>query len=189
MSNQEKGIGTKLEKVLLIKLDNCVGCHACELACRQEHELTFETRSKGCQISTIGPRWINHELQLDFVPSMCFQCDDPICSYFCAVKAISKREDGLVVIDNTVCKKCKLCIYGCPYGAIYYNEVQDLVFKCDLCADRILTGFEPSCVQHCPSGALRFVQYEELSEIASGEHTFRMGMVYYASSKWELENF
>jgi Fe-S-cluster-containing dehydrogenase component len=40
------------------------------------------------------------------------------------VNAISKREDGMVVIDEEACTGCKLCVYGCPYGSIFFNEMK-----------------------------------------------------------------
>ena len=176
-----------LQKVLLIDLDNCVRCYACELACRQEHDLAYETKSRWCKVMTIEPRWVNQELQMDFVPVMCFQCDDPICAYFCPVNAISKREDGIVVIDEEACTGCKLCVHGCPYGALFFNEMRGVSGKCDLCASRIQGGVEPACVQHCIGGALQFVSEEELANIILGEHVLRKGMVYYVSSKWKLK--
>lgn len=175
-------------KVLLIDLDNCIRCYACEITCRQEHGLTYETKSRWCQVITIEPRWIDQELHMDFVPVMCFQCDDPICAYFCPFNAISKRGDGVVVIDKKLCTGCKLCVYGCPYGAMFYNEIKGITGKCDLCTARIESGIEPSCVQHCIGGALQFVTHEELTEITSGEHLLRMGLLYYASSKWKLRS-
>jgi Fe-S-cluster-containing dehydrogenase component len=176
------------KKVLLIDLDTCVRCYACEVACRQEHGLTFETKSKWCQVMTLGPRWIGQELYMDFVPVMCLQCDDPFCAAFCPVEAIAKRGDGIVVVDEELCTGCKLCVYGCPYGAMFYDEVKGIAGKCDLCSDRIENGLEPACVQHCIGGSLQFVTQEELMSITSGEHTLRMGMTCYVSSKWRLKN-
>jgi Fe-S-cluster-containing dehydrogenase component len=175
------------QKVLLVDIDNCVRCHSCQVACRQEHGLSFDTQSKWCQVMTIGPRRIGQELHIDFVPMMCFQCDDPICTYFCPVNALSKRADGKVVIDEEACTGCRLCVYGCPYGNIFYNETKGAVGKCDLCSSRVRHGIEPACVQHCIGGALQFLTHEELTHITTGEHTYRMGMVYYNSSKWKVK--
>ena len=174
------------EKVLFIDLDNCVRCYACEIACRQEHDLTFETKSKCCQVMTIESRWISQELHMDFVPVMCFQCDDPICATFCPVDAISKGKDGIVVVDEEVCTGCEQCVYGCPYGVMFYNEVEGIAGKCDLCTNRTQNGLEPACVQHCIGGALQFVTREELTGLTTRRHTLSLGTVFYASSKWKL---
>jgi Fe-S-cluster-containing dehydrogenase component len=174
------------QKSLFIDLDNCVGCHACEIACQQEHDLIFEARSKWCQVNTIKPRWLNQELHMDFVPVICFQCDDPICAYSCPVGAIFRSEDGIVVVDEEVCVGCKLCVYGCPYGAMFYNEVKGVAGKCDLCTSRIHHGLEPACVQHCIGGAIQFVTREELAVLTARRHVVSVGSISYASSKWKL---
>ena len=188
MQGAKERIRVMSQKVLLVDLDNCICCYACEIACRQEHGLTFETKSKWCQVMTIGPRWIDQELYMDFIPVMCLQCDDPLCASCCPVDAIAKREDGVVVVDEELCTGCKLCVYGCPYGAMFYDEVKGIAGKCDVCRDRIQNGLEPACVQHCIGGALQFVTHEEVMNLTSGEHTLKIGLTCYASSKWRLEN-
>ncbi len=174
-------------KILLIDLDNCVRCYACEVACRQEHDLSYETKARWCRVITIEPRRIKNELHMDFIPIFCFHCDEPICSYFCPVNAIHKEDDGRVVINEENCIGCRLCVQGCPFGSIFINEVTGKAGKCDLCISRVNYGIEPTCVQHCIGGALQFVDLEELSNITKGEHILRMGLIYYTSSKWRLK--
>jgi Fe-S-cluster-containing dehydrogenase component len=99
---------------------------------------------------------IEKKLHMDFVPTMCFQCNDPVCVHFCPVDAISKTENGTVTVDDGICTGCKLCIYGCPYGVMSYDEVKGVAGKCDLCDNCIHHGLEPSCTQHCLSGAMQF---------------------------------
>lgn len=172
-------------KVMLIDIDKCIGCYACEIACKQENELPLPSR--WCIVTPIGPRKIQDEMHLDFVPNMCLQCDDPVCAYFCSFGAITKREDGIVIIKEEKCTGCEACVNGCPYGAIYPDHGKNIVGKCSLCAARIDDGLEPSCVQHCVSGALQFVNQEELTEIIQDTHAVRIGKLCYASSKWRLQ--
>ena len=172
------------EKLLLIDIDKCVGCYACEIACKEEHDLPLESR--WCRVIAIGPRKLGEELHLDIAPTVCIQCDDPTCSHFCPVGAIKKRQDGIVVIDENECNGCKLCLYGCPYGAIYFNQEKKVAEKCTLCVSRTDDCLEPSCVQHCIGGALEFVSERELEQITKGVHTARNGKVCYTSSKWKL---
>ena len=174
------------EKKLLVVLDACIGCHACEIACRQENELTYETGSKWCRVMTLKPRRIRDELHLDYFPALCVHCDDPLCVQCCPVEAIVKREDGIVVVDDEKCSGCKLCVYVCPYGAMSFNEVTNVAGKCNLCLNRLEYGIEPSCVQHCIGGALRYVTQEDLEKTTKGKHTAFFGKVCYASSKWKL---
>jgi len=172
------------EKTFLIDVDKCVGCYACEIACKQENSLA----SRPIRVVTLGPRKVGRkkELHMDFVPIMCFQCDDFICSHFCPFNAIIKRSDGIVQINNDKCNGCKMCTYGCPYGVIYYNQDKNMVEKCTLCVSRIDLGLEPSCVQHCIGGALQFVTNKELDEISRDKHKVKIGKVCYLSSKWKL---
>lgn len=170
-------------KILLIDVDRCVGCFACEIACKQENDLSIS--SSWCGPISIGPRKIDGELRLDFVPSLCMQCEEPICSYFCQCGAITKREDGIVVINKDECIGCGLCVLGCPYGAIYLDDEKHTAGKCSLCVSRIDDGLEPSCVQHCLSGALQFVMKEELAKMTRGAHVVKSGKVCYASFKWK----
>lgn len=141
------------ERTMLIDIDRCMRCYACEVACKQENELPAGPR--WCRVVTIEPRKIKDQLHMDFVPTMCAQCQEPICSQSCPVNAIRKRADGIVLVDEGRCTGCKLCVYSCPYGAMQFNQEKDKAGKCNLCANRIDSGLEPSCVQHCIGGALQ----------------------------------
>jgi tetrathionate reductase subunit B len=174
------------QQIMLIDLDMCVRCYACEVACRQEHHLTVETASRWCQVVTIEPRRLSGQLHMDFVPVICFHCDDPMCAGVCPVGAISKKADGSVMVDQKTCTGCKLCVYACPYGRMFYNEVTGAAGHCDLCAGRVNAGMEPACVQHCIGGALQSVTQDELTLVTKGQHTLRIGKACYASSKWRL---
>lgn len=68
----------------------------------------------------------------------------------CPTSAISKAEDGSVMIDDKKCIGCKLCVSACPLGNITFSAVEKRVVKCDLC------GGEPKCAKFCPSGAIEF---------------------------------
>ncbi len=174
------------QKFLAVDLDACVRCYACEVACRQENGLGPETRSRWCRVQTIPPREAGGELHLDFVPIMCLHCEDPLCARFCPAEAIGKKEDGRVFLDQEKCAGCRQCVAACPYGAMYFNEVTRKAGKCDLCSSRVESGIEPSCVQHCIGGALRFVTGAEAEELTRGRHSVRAGRTIYLSSKWKL---
>jgi Fe-S-cluster-containing dehydrogenase component len=173
-------------KILVINVDRCVGCYACEIACKQENDLPVE--STWCRPVSIGPRKVGESLHLDFIPHLCVHCEEPVCAYFCQFGAITKRQDGVVVIDKDQCTGCGLCASGCPYGAICFDEEKQIAGKCSLCATRIDEGLEPSCVQHCLSGALRFVAEDELAQETQGARVVRKGKVCYASTKWNLHS-
>jgi Fe-S-cluster-containing dehydrogenase component len=175
-------------EVLFVNIDSCVRCFSCEAACRQENNLSVETQSRWCQVMTVGPRWVSQELHMDFAPIMCFQCDDAICSQFCPVGAISRTEDGIVHVNCEACVGCELCVLACPFGCMYYNAVEGVAGKCELCAERVDKGLEPACVQHCIGGALQFLPEAEVERIISSMHAIQIGRVCYASCKWKLQD-
>jgi Fe-S-cluster-containing dehydrogenase component len=176
------------QKILLIDIDSCVRCHACTIACRQEHGLSVETESSWCRVMTVGPRRVAGKLHMDFIPVLCFQCNAPMCADVCPSGAIAKNEAGLVLIDEKTCTGCGLCVDGCPYGCMSFNKVKQTAGHCDLCRERVESGIEPACVQHCIGGALQFVTTGELAGCTSGQHRSRLGRICYISNKWRLQN-
>jgi Fe-S-cluster-containing dehydrogenase component len=81
---------------LVVKLDRCTGCLACEVACKQEHHLP--PGEKWIHVETIGPYEINGELAMDFVPLATDRCDfcearaaagdRPFCAQVCPTQAL-----------------------------------------------------------------------------------------------------
>jgi len=171
-------------KVLVIDLDKCIGCYSCEVACKQENDLPLGVR--WLRVLTIGPRKINGELHMDFIPTMCLHCNDPYCSYLCPTNAIIKREDGVVLLDENKCIGCKLCVYACPYGLMHFNHDRNVAGKCNMCFSRMNYGLEPSCVQHCIGGALQILDIERAKKVAEGRNRAGTEKVWYLSNKWEL---
>ena len=172
------------DRVFLIDVDRCVGCYTCEVACKQENGLDLPSR--WCLVTRVGPRKTRGGMSMDFVTGVCLHCDQPLCADVCPAGAITRREDGIVTIGEEKCNGCGLCVHGCPYGAIYIDQEKGVAGKCSLCTERIDHGLEPSCVQHCISGALQYVPHEEVKEITRGMHTARTGKVCYTSGKWKL---
>lgn len=175
------------EKTLLIDVDACVRCYACEVACREEHDLGVDTRSRWMRVMTVGPRRCEGKLHLDFVPVPCLHCHDPLCAKVCPKGAISRGENGLVLVHEEQCSGCRLCVSACPFGRMCFNEVTRVAGHCNLCRDRVEAGLEPACVQHCIAGALQWIAADELDEVTRGAHTASPGRVCYVSNTWRLE--
>jgi Fe-S-cluster-containing dehydrogenase component len=130
-----------MDKVsLIIFQEDCVGCHACEVACKQEHGLD------------VGPRLIRVvERPPVYVPIYCHHCSKPPCRDSCPVEAISRDETGIVHIDEELCIGCKACVEACPFGAMQFDDETDVAVKCDLCYERLKSGREPACSKACPT--------------------------------------
>ena len=84
----------------------------------------------------------------------------------CPVEAITKYEEGPVVINKDVCIGCEYCIHACPWEVITKNEITGKASKCTMCSDRISEDKQPFCVQACPVDALDFGFTEEIADKA-----------------------
>ena len=167
---------------LVIDLDRCWGCKACEVACKQELELGAGPRPM--RVEAIGPRQIEDQLHWDFVPVLCQHCQQPACREACPTEAIYRASDGTVQIDPDLCDHCGVCESACPYGAIDHTDQRGPV-KCTLCFSRRENGWLPSCAQHCVGRAFTVVLDQTLSDVTEGKkYVWRTGQVVYSSDKW-----
>ena len=162
---------------MVIDLDICVGCHACAVNCKEWNTggyhapLTDEDPYGGDPVGV----WFNRihtfetagadgsSSRIVHFPRSCLHCDDAPCVTVCPTGASYKRaEDGIVLVDESMCIGCKLCSWACPYGAREYDADVGVMKKCTLCIDRIynhnLAADErvPACVTTCPTGARHF---------------------------------
>ncbi|MBI4904910.1 MAG: 4Fe-4S binding protein [Acidobacteria bacterium] len=97
----------------------------------------------------------------------CNHCEDADCVQVCPVKAISRRADGIVVVDTSRCIGCQMCGKSCPYAAPQYHTVTGKMQKCTMCFDRVDKGLEPACATVCPTGALQWGKWEEIESKGS----------------------
>jgi Fe-S-cluster-containing dehydrogenase component len=81
------------------------------------------------------------------------------------VDAITKREDGIVLIDEELCTGCMACLDGCPLGVMQFDQEKALAEKCDLCFSRLDRGMNPACVAACPA---RCIHSGDLAEVVAG---------------------
>ena len=141
-------------KKLIVDIDLCVGCYACEVACKQEHELGVGPHP--IKVYEVGPKRIEGKLVMDYVPKFCMHCSQPACIEACPLDAITQRPDGIVLISVEKCDGCLKCMDACPFGIPEYNPETGAVIMCDLCVGRIDEGKLPACIGVCPSDALQF---------------------------------
>ncbi|MBI2937570.1 MAG: 4Fe-4S dicluster domain-containing protein [Thaumarchaeota archaeon] len=136
----------------LINLERCVGCRACEGACKNENKVAVGVRWRRVVTRQKGeyPSPVKY-----YVTSACHHCAQPACIKSCPVDAITKRaKDGIVLIDQEKCIGCRRCIWACPYGAPQYNPETNKVEKCTYCVHRIDKGLKPACALTCMGLAL-----------------------------------
>jgi len=96
----------------------------------------------------------------------CMHCEFAACAAVCPVEAITKYEEGPVVIDQQVCIGCEYCIHACPWDVIVKDDITQKSSKCTMCSDRISEDKQPFCVQACPTEALDFGLREEIADKA-----------------------
>lgn len=135
----------------VIDHDNCIGCHACTVACKSENDVpvgNFRTSVKYVEEGAYP------EIKRHFLVQRCNHCTDAPCVTICPVNALEKRGDGIVDIDRDACIGCRACMQACPYDAIYLNEDKGAVEKCHFCAHRVEQNLEPACAVVCPTNAI-----------------------------------
>jgi Fe-S-cluster-containing dehydrogenase component/formate-dependent nitrite reductase membrane component NrfD len=135
----------------VIDHNRCIGCHACTVACKEEHDVplgVFRTWVKYIEKGEF-PHTSRH-----FGVMRCNHCDDAPCVEICPTRALFRRDDGIVDFDNSRCIGCKSCMQACPYDALYLDPATHTAAKCNFCAHRIEMNLEPACVIVCPTRAI-----------------------------------
>jgi len=135
----------------VIDQNRCIGCHACTVACKEEHNVpigVFRTWVKYIEKGEF-PHTRRH-----FGVLRCNHCDDAPCVEICPTRALFRRADGIVDFDNSRCIGCKSCMQACPYDALYIDPNTNTAAKCNYCAHRVEVGLEPACVIVCPAQAI-----------------------------------
>ena len=135
----------------VIDQDRCIGCHACTVACKEEHQVpvgVFRTWVKHIEKGEF-PHTSRH-----FGVMRCNHCDDAPCTEICPTSALYRRADGIVDFDNRRCIGCKACMQACPYDALYIDPNNNTAAKCNFCAHRVEMNLEPACVIVCPTQAI-----------------------------------
>lgn len=148
---------------ILHDVDLCVGCQACEVACKQENNVAVGTR--WIRAIQVGPREVGAKLIINFVLIRCMHCTKPVCLDACPVGAITKRLDGIVLINPEICIGCAECVQVCPRGAPQLNPKTNIFEMCTMCVHRVDKGLEPVCVRACPYEAIRFGETNQLIEL------------------------
>jgi formate dehydrogenase iron-sulfur subunit len=157
-------------KALLISPELCIGCRACQVACKSWNQLPAEkTTNKGTyeNPSDLTPTLYNRIRYVEvpsqenpvrwlFVSQRCMHCDDAGCMKICpAPGALYKTPEGIVSFNQEKCIGCKLCIAGCPFDVPRYNQ-KEKIAKCNLCEDRVREGIPPACAKTCPTGSITY---------------------------------
>jgi formate dehydrogenase iron-sulfur subunit len=157
---------------MLYDATKCIGCRACQNACRDWNRTTIEPDPTGlydAPMELSGDTWTLIQFydggsESSFVKHQCMHCLHPACASACPVHALQKTDEGPVTYDPKRCIGCRYCMVACPFGVprFEWDEVFPKVAKCTFCNDRLAAGDGPNCAEACPTGALIWGRRGEL---------------------------
>ena len=140
----------------------CVTCKRCMVECAVRH-----SQSQDVFLSSLEDPAPVTRIQINYRKdkphaTYCQNCKKPKCMEACDYGAITKFEDGNVIIDQEKCNGCWACIDACPFSAITKEVEMGVAFNCDECK-----GFDNmACVEACKTSALHYV--EQKAAVAAG---------------------
>ena len=143
-------------KTTLIDITKCIGCRACQVACKQWNDREGEQTQLDFNLGFQNPATLSaktytlitfHELPDDKAPGglhylftmrRCLHCLEPACASACPTTALARQPDGPVVYDANQCIGCRYCIWACPWGVptAEWDSLAPKIQKCTHCADR-----------------------------------------------------
>lgn len=183
--NRDSGVA------VIVNLDNCIGCRACQVACQEWNGRTPPKTSFSPTFTNpptlMADAWkvvmfheVTREKVLSFaggtvkiadavdlvpVPYNCLHCAAAPCARACPVGAIKVSPEGAVVIEAKECIGCGYCASACPYD-VPKRGSDGKYYKCTFCVDRIQNGLAPACVEVCPANVFTFTTMENALKLA-----------------------
>jgi formate dehydrogenase iron-sulfur subunit len=155
----------------------CIGCKACEVACKEWNLLPAEPGGlRGTSYDNTGPLSATTWRHVQFVEKdpntwlmlsdVCKHCARAGCLEACPTGALFRSEFGSVVVQQDICNGCGYCVPACPFGVVELDLNDGKAHKCTLCYDRLKGGFEPACAKACPTNSIQFGLLEDLQHRA-----------------------
>jgi formate dehydrogenase iron-sulfur subunit len=165
----------------------CIGCKACEVACKEWNELPDDgfswsghsydnTRALGAstwrhvlfleQKQSMGSQLagITEPFRWQFLSDVCKHCANAGCLEACPTGSIVRTEVGSVFVQPDICNGCGYCVVSCPFGVIEKRPEDGRAFKCTFCYDRQKAGLIPACAKACPTQSIQFGDLEVLRQ-------------------------
>ncbi len=168
----------------------CIGCKACEVACKEWNNLPADNLGlTGQSYDNTGALSANTWRHVSFIEKgangqirenqqppfqsgwlmmsdVCKHCHNPPCLEACPTGALFKTEFDTVVVQQDICNGCGYCVPACPFGVVDINTLDGKAHKCTLCYDRLKGGLEPACAKSCPTDSIQFGEVEVLQKRA-----------------------
>ena len=161
----------------------CIGCKACEVACKEWNQLEGNEPMFRDSLDNTGQldaenwrhvKFIEQETPDDpmkpvvmhMMSDVCKHCTDAPCLNVCPTNAIVRTEFDTVYIKQDTCNGCRDCISACPYAVIGFSHKTGTVHKCTFCYDRLQAGLKPACATACPTQSIKFGELAEMRKEA-----------------------
>ena len=162
----------------------CIGCKACEVACKEWNGLADDGMEwSGFSYDNTGGVGHSSWRHVKFVeqapqpghggnapeqPSwtfssdVCKHCENAGCLEACPTGALVRTEFGSVYLQSDICNGCGYCVVSCPFGVVEKNPTDGRAFKCTFCYDRQKAGLVPACAKACPTESIKFGEIDNL---------------------------
>jgi formate dehydrogenase iron-sulfur subunit len=167
----------------------CIGCKACEVACKQWNQLPsdgfeFSANSYDNTGHLCATTWrhvaFKEKIADDhsagtpggfpqsrwlMMSDVCKHCDEAPCQHSCPTGAIIYNQFGDVYLQNDICNGCGYCVSACPFGVLGRAEEEHddgHAHKCTLCMDRQSADMTPACAKSCPTSSIQFGPIDDL---------------------------
>jgi len=168
----------------------CIGCKACESACKQWNALPADNMAlTGDSYDNTGALSASTWRHVSFIEmigsgdaratemapyqsnwlmmsDVCKHCHNAPCLEACPTGALFRTEFDTVVVQQDICNGCGYCVPACPFGVVDLSAVDGKAHKCTLCYDRLKGGLEPACAKACPTDSIQFGEIGDLQESA-----------------------
>jgi formate dehydrogenase iron-sulfur subunit len=167
----------------------CIGCKACEVACKEWNGIDADSMSfsgfsydntlalghstwrhvkfvEGTPEPGIGGNSPS-QVSWEFSSDVCKHCEVAGCLDACPTGALVRTEFGGVFLQPDICNGCSYCVVSCPFGVVQKNEDDGRAFKCTFCTDRQKAQLEPACAKACPTQSIKFGRLSELRNEAN----------------------
>jgi len=160
----------------------CIGCKACEVACKQWNQLPDDGFNfTGLSYDNTGHLGASTWRHVSFVErpvplggtlasnfswlmmsDVCKHCERAGCLEACPTGSIVRTEFGSIYVQPDICNGCGYCVSACPFGVVDRREDDGRAWKCTLCYDRLKADLTPACAKACPTAS---IQYGDLVEL------------------------
>ena len=168
---------------MIIDVAECTNCNLCTLATMDEY-VGNDWPGYSKPMPKHGHKWINilqkergqvtgqsPMIDIAYVPTMCNHCDNAPCVEK-GKGVVTKRADGIILIDQDKARDRKDLVEACPYGHIWWNEELKVPQLWPFDAHLLDEGWQQTRGhQSCPTGAMRALHIEDdrMAKMAADE--------------------